>query len=181
MYGCFDVTCHLHVWQNDRGLLCATAVTQELVSSRTLTSCRPHMVTSGRGNTRMERTPNISQHRKLILVKKIPPPLLPGLKLTTFWSQVLRSTIWAIPTLNNVRQLEFPIFQNFWSYPRTERNTGLRYSTRRFTASRPSQDCLNYGGFTSFRRAEENYINKHGGGVSCSPTDSWHHNNDACL
>ena len=25
---CLSATCHLHVWQNDRGLLCATAVTQ---------------------------------------------------------------------------------------------------------------------------------------------------------
>ena len=27
-YACFVVTCHLHFWQNDWGLLCATAVTQ---------------------------------------------------------------------------------------------------------------------------------------------------------
>ena len=25
---CLDVTCHLHFWQNDQGLLCATAVTR---------------------------------------------------------------------------------------------------------------------------------------------------------
>ena len=28
VYGCLAVTCHLHFWQNDRDLLCATAVTQ---------------------------------------------------------------------------------------------------------------------------------------------------------
>ena len=28
MYACLDVTCHLHFWQNDRGLLRATAVTR---------------------------------------------------------------------------------------------------------------------------------------------------------
>ena len=28
VYACLAVTCHLHFWQNDRGLLCATAVTQ---------------------------------------------------------------------------------------------------------------------------------------------------------
>ena len=26
MYACLGVTCHLHVWQNDQGLLCATAI-----------------------------------------------------------------------------------------------------------------------------------------------------------
>ena len=29
VYACLGVTCHLHFWQNDQGLLCATAVTQE--------------------------------------------------------------------------------------------------------------------------------------------------------
>ena len=28
MYACLAVTCHLRFWQNDPGLLCATAVTQ---------------------------------------------------------------------------------------------------------------------------------------------------------
>ena len=28
VYACWGVTCHLHFWQNDRDLLCATAVTQ---------------------------------------------------------------------------------------------------------------------------------------------------------
>ena len=28
VYACFDVTFHLNFWQNDRGLLCATAVTR---------------------------------------------------------------------------------------------------------------------------------------------------------
>ena len=28
MYACSGITCHLHFWQNDRGLLCATAITQ---------------------------------------------------------------------------------------------------------------------------------------------------------
>ena len=27
VYACFDVTCHLHFWQDDQGLLRATAVT----------------------------------------------------------------------------------------------------------------------------------------------------------
>ena len=49
VYACLGVTCHLHFWQNDRGLLRDTAV-----------------------NTGVERTPNKSQHRKL-------PPLLPGI------------------------------------------------------------------------------------------------------
>ena len=28
VYACLGVTCHLHFWQNDRGLLHATAVTR---------------------------------------------------------------------------------------------------------------------------------------------------------
>ena len=28
VYACLAVTCHLHFWQNDQDLLCATAVTQ---------------------------------------------------------------------------------------------------------------------------------------------------------
>ena len=43
-------------------------------------------------NTGVERTPNKSQHRNLTVEKKALPPLLPGLELTTFRSQVGRST-----------------------------------------------------------------------------------------
>ena len=74
VYAYLGVTCHLHFWQNDWGLLRATAVT--------------------RG---MERTPNKSQHRKLTLEKKILPPFLPGFELATFRSQVRRSNQQAIP------------------------------------------------------------------------------------
>ena len=59
---CLAVTCHLHFWQNHRDLLHAAAVTGT--------------------DTEM------SHHRKLILVKKILPPPLPGIKPVTFWSQV---------------------------------------------------------------------------------------------
>ena len=61
VYACLGVTCHLHFRQNDWGLSCATAVTQGV-----------------------EQTTNKSQHTKLILEKKILPPLLPGFELTTF-------------------------------------------------------------------------------------------------
>ena len=44
------------------------------------------------GNTGVEGTPNKSQHTKFTLEKKILPPLLLGLTLTTFWSQVPYST-----------------------------------------------------------------------------------------
>ena len=47
VYACLGGTCHLHFWQNDRGLLRATAVTR---------GC--------------ERTPSKSQHTKLTLEKK---------------------------------------------------------------------------------------------------------------
>ena len=48
VYTCLAVTCHLHFWQNDRGLLRATAVTRGWKGYR-----------------------NNSQHRKLTLEKKI--------------------------------------------------------------------------------------------------------------
>ena len=35
MYACLAVTCHLHFWQNDRGLLRATAVTRLMLLSST--------------------------------------------------------------------------------------------------------------------------------------------------
>ena len=60
VYASLGVTCHLHFWQNDRGLLCAAAVTPG-----------------------MEWTPNKSQHTKLTVENKI---FLPGFKLTTFRS-----------------------------------------------------------------------------------------------
>ena len=50
MYACLAVTGHLHFWQNDRDLLCATAVTRGWNGYR-----------------------NKSQHRKLTLEKKILP------------------------------------------------------------------------------------------------------------
>ena len=69
---CLVVTCHLHLWQNDRGLLRATAVTG------------------------VEEIPKTSQHRKLTLGKKIFPPHRRGLELATFRSRVRRSNHWAI-------------------------------------------------------------------------------------
>ena len=64
------VTCHWHFWQNDRGLLRATAVTRGWNGYR-----------------------NKSQQRKLALEKKILPPLQQGFELTTFWSRALGSLI----------------------------------------------------------------------------------------
>ena len=72
VYVCLAVTCHLHFWQNDKDLLRATAVTRGW---------------NGYWNK--------SQHRKLILEKKILLALLPGLKPGTFWSRVRRSNHWA--------------------------------------------------------------------------------------
>ena len=74
VYVCLVVTCQLHFWQNDRGLLRATAVTWGW---------------NGYWNK--------SQHRKLTLEKKILPLLQQGFEPTTFWSQVWRSNHWAIP------------------------------------------------------------------------------------
>ena len=74
VYACLAVTCHQHFWQNDRDLLCATAVTRGWNGYR-----------------------NKSQHRKLTLEKKIIQPLQQGFEPTTFQSRVRRSNHWAIP------------------------------------------------------------------------------------
>ena len=71
-------TCYLHFWQNDRGLLRATAVTRGWNGYR-----------------------NKSQHRKSTLEKKILPPLLQGFEPATFRSWVRRSNHWAIPAHRN--------------------------------------------------------------------------------
>ena len=84
VYVCLGVTCHLHFWQNDRDLLRATAVTRGWNGYR-----------------------NKSQHRKLILEKKILPPLLPGLEHGTIQSRVRRSNHWAIPA-STWQQLRSP-------------------------------------------------------------------------
>ena len=68
MHAYLAVTYHLHFWQNDRDLLCATAVTRGWNGNR-----------------------NKSQHRKLTLEKKTLPPLLQGFEPTTFQSRVRRS------------------------------------------------------------------------------------------
>ena len=68
VYVWLGVTCHLHFWQNDRSLLDAAAIIW------------------------VERTLCESQDKELTREKKICPPLLPGLELTGFWSQVQFST-----------------------------------------------------------------------------------------
>ena len=74
VYVCLFVTCHLHFWRNDRGLLRATAVNRGWNGYR-----------------------NKSQHRKLTLEKKILPPLLQRFERATFQSRVRRSNHWTIP------------------------------------------------------------------------------------
>ena len=75
VYVCLAVTCHLHFWQNDRGLLLATAVTR-----------------------RWNGYWNKSQHKKLTLEKKILLPLQQEFEPATFRSRVRRCNHWAIPT-----------------------------------------------------------------------------------
>ena len=79
------VTCHLHFWQNDRGLLRATAETRGWNGYR-----------------------DKSQHRKLTLEKKILPPLLQGFEPATFQSWVRRSNHSSYPRspLLTVMQLD---------------------------------------------------------------------------
>ena len=74
VYVCLAVTCYLRFWQDDRGLLRATAVTQGWNGYR-----------------------NKSQHRKLTLEKKILRPPQQGFEPATFRSRVRRSNHWATP------------------------------------------------------------------------------------
>ena len=73
MYACLSVTCHLHFWQNDRGLLCATAVT-------------------GGWNRHRIRVSTQSQ----LWRRKIYRRSFPGFDLATFRSRVWRSNQQAI-------------------------------------------------------------------------------------
>ena len=73
VHACLGVTCHLHFWQNDRGLLHATAVTQGWNRHR------------------------VSVSTQSWLEKKILLPHLLGFEHTTFQSEVRRSNKRAIP------------------------------------------------------------------------------------
>jgi len=73
VYVCLAVTCHLHLWQNDRDLLRATVVMQG-----------------------WNRYWNKGQHRKVTL-GKILLLLLQGFEPATFQSRVQHSNHWAIP------------------------------------------------------------------------------------
>ena len=84
VHTCFAVTCHLHFWQNDWNLLCATVVTQG-----------------------WNKYQNKSQHRKLMQQKKIHPLLLQGLEPTTFQSWVWCSNHWTIPNQSFNWQWDF--------------------------------------------------------------------------
>ena len=83
VYACLAVTCHLHFWQNDRGLLRATVVTRGWNGYR-----------------------NKSQHRKSTLEKKILLPLQQGFEPATFQSRVRRSNPRAIPCPQNIVQFK---------------------------------------------------------------------------
>ena len=79
---CLAVTCRLHLWQNDRDLLRAAAVTRW-----------------GEGGGGGNGYRNLSQHRKLTLEKNILPPLLPGMEPETFRSRARRSATQLSPLL----------------------------------------------------------------------------------
>ena len=83
VYARLAVTCRLHFWQNDRGLLRATAVTRGWNGYR-----------------------NKSQHRKLTKEKKILPPLLQGFEPATFQSRVRRSNHWTVPAYTCLGPIE---------------------------------------------------------------------------
>ena len=71
VYAFLGVTCHLHFWQNDQGLLHTNVVTRGWNGHRIRVSTQEE--------------------------KKILPPLLPGFERTTFWSQIWHSNQQAIP------------------------------------------------------------------------------------
>ena len=91
MYACLGVTGYLHFWQNDGFFVVVFFV------------CVCHC-----GNTRVERTPNKSQHTKLTLEEKIIPPLLPGFELATFRLWVRRSYQQIIPVSELYRAKKKP-------------------------------------------------------------------------
>ena len=88
MHVCLAETCHVHVWQNGRGLLHTTVV-------------KPGW----------NRYWNKSQHRKLTLEKKV---LLQGLEPKAFQSWVRHSYHWAIPIPQiSVCRKQLPILKHF--------------------------------------------------------------------
>ena len=92
VHACLGVTCHLHFWQSELGLLRAIAVTREGVGG-------------GRDGHRMK-----SAQKKLTLEKKILTPLLPGSELATFRTRVRHSNQQAIPVPDNCTW-----YCKFWS------------------------------------------------------------------
>ena len=76
---CLAVTCHLNIWQNDRDLLDATAVTREW---------------------------NGYRNKKTDMEKKIIPPILPRLEAETFRSRVRRSAT-ELPLISEVTAVPF--------------------------------------------------------------------------
>ena len=88
VHACLAVTCHLHFWQNDRDLLCATAVTRGWNGYR-----------------------NKCRHRKSILEKTILPSLLQVFEPATF-----RSNHWAIPASIYCKELGFFVWLFLSSY-----------------------------------------------------------------
>ena len=87
VYACLGVTCHLHFWQNDRGIFPATAVKRGWNGHRIRIKVSTVMLT---------------------LEKKILPPLLPGFELATFRSRVRRSNQQAIPAQPNTKEAQTP-------------------------------------------------------------------------
>ena len=84
MYARLRVTRHLHFWQNDRGLLRATAVTRGWNEHQTRVSTSAHKVNSGEENF---------------------PPLLSGFELATFRSRIRCVYQQTIPTASQTRAL----------------------------------------------------------------------------
>ena len=68
VYACVDVTCHLHFWQNDQGLLRAAAVTR---------GWNGHRITAHKVNSAEENVPVASAGIRTRNLSIMSPGLLP--------------------------------------------------------------------------------------------------------
>ena len=104
VHSCLAITCHLYFYQTDCDVLDATAATQA-----------------------WSRHQNKSQHRKLMLKKKILRQFLPGSKPIACQSHVQHSTteLFPLPSVSGWVSLTFVVHHcNFNSYFLTGKNVG---------------------------------------------------------
>ena len=76
VYACLAVTCHLHFWQNDRGLLRATAVTRGGTDTeiRVSTESRPWRIKFSRRSYKDSNTRPFDHESGTLTTELSPPP-----------------------------------------------------------------------------------------------------------